>query len=301
MTSYRSALASARGRLADGGIDTAALDARLLLAAAAGLDAAALIARDAEALPPLAIEVFDTYLLRRLAREPVSRILGEKEFYGLPFRLGAAALVPRAETEILVDAVLVELRERRLLRPTICDLGVGTGAILIALLVALPEARGVGVDISVAALDIARENAEKLGVAARISFHRSDFAGGPVGPFDVGVSNPPYIRSDAIEDLEPEVRMYDPRIALDGGADGLDAYRAILARAPELLAPRGLLAFEVGHDQSEAVSALCVAAGLDNIRVRPDLGGIARVVTAQAEGADGHAAKKSLGKVRVSG
>ena len=166
---------------------------------------------------------------------------------------------------------------------------------------ALPEARGVAVDISDAALAIARENAERLGVAARISFHRGDFAVDPAGPFDVVASNPPYIRSDAIEDLEPEVRMYDPRIALDGGADGLDAYRAILARAPELLAPRSLLAFEVGHDQSAPVSALCVAAGLDNIRVCPDLAGIARVVTAQAEGADGDAAKKSLGKVRVSG
>ena len=281
MTSYRFALASARQKLADVGIGTAALDARLLLAAASGLDAAALIARDSEPLPPLAIEVFDAYLKRRLAREPVSRILGEKEFYGLPFRIGAATLVPRAETEILVETVLAELRERRSPRPTICDLGAGSGAILISLMVALPGARGVAVDISDAALDVARENADRLGVASRISFHRGDFGTGLAGLFDVVVSNPPYIRSDAIEDLEPEVRMYDPRVALDGGADGLDAYRAILSRVPELLAPRGLLAFEVGHDQSEPVSALCLAAGLNHIAIRPDLAGIARVVTAQ--------------------
>ena len=279
MTSYRYALASARRRLADSGIDTAALDGRLLLAAAIGLDAGALVARDAEPLPPLAIEVFDTYLQRRLAREPVSRILGEKEFCGLPFRLGPAALVPRAETEILVEAVLVELRRRRLPRAAICDLGVGSGAILISLLVALPEAHGVGVEISEAALDVARENAERLGVATRVSFHRGDFAGGPAGPFDVVVSNPPYIRRDAIDLLEPEVRIHDPRIALDGGADGLDAYRAILARLPDLLAPYGIVALEVGHDQSEDVSALCAAAGLNHIGVQSDLSGIARVVT----------------------
>ena len=304
MRTYAAALAEARTALAGAGIASAALDARLLMAAAAGLDTAALIARANENLPALAEGRFDAHLKRRIAGEPVARILGEKEFWGLPFEVNAATLVPRPDTETLVQAVLTEARSRFDGTFTICDLGTGSGAIVIALLSELPDARGVATDISEAALATARRNAERLGVAAQISFHAVDFAKGPDGPFDVVVSNPPYIPSGAIESLAAEVKDYDPHAALDGGPDGLGAYRAILARADTLVAKGGLMALEVGYDQSESVAALCRANGLGDVTIRHDLAGIGRVVVAHAAGTQTDkrkAAKKALGKVWISG
>lgn len=303
MTTYRAALAAARAALGGAGSESPALDARLLLAAAAGVDGAAVIARNAEPLPALAEAAFDAYLRRRLAGEPVARILGEKEFWGLRFQVGEATLVPRPETEILVESVLAECRARFAPDVGICDLGTGSGAIVVALLTELPRAHGTGSDISAAALAVARKNAERLGVAARISFYEGDFGEGPDGRFDVVVSNPPYIRTQEIAALAPEVRDHDPRAALDGGSDGLDAYRTILARAPLILKQGGVLAFEVGFDQAQAVAALCRSAGLRDPAIRRDLAGRDRVVVAALEtpGAAGGLSKKALGKVAITG
>jgi release factor glutamine methyltransferase len=303
VTTYGAARAAARAALAARGIDSAALDARLLLAAAAGLDMAALIARANDELPDLAERRFAAHLRRRLDGEPVARILGEKEFWGLSFEVNEATLLPRPDTETLVEAVVAEARRSLPPSISICDLGTGCGAILIALLTELPQAHGIGTDLSEDALAAARRNAEQLGVGDRIAFRCVDFTKGPDDPFDVVVSNPPYIPSGAIQGLAREVRDFDPLAALDGGHDGLAAYRAILARADRLLAAGGLLAFEVGHDQGEAVAALCRAAGIDDVAVVGDLAGIGRVVVGRrdASGSGRMAAKKALGKVHAKG
>ena len=282
MTSFGAALRRGRFALAEGGLAGAAPDARLLLGEAAGLDAAALLARGPDLLPDAVLAKFEMLLRRRLAGEPVARILGRKEFWGLTFELGPATLVPRPETETLVEVVLREARRKFPPAVMIADLGTGSGAILIALLTELPETHGVGIDISADALEIARRNAERFGVAERIGFHRADFAMKLNRRFDVIVSNPPYILSDVIAGLEPEVRDHDPRAALDGGPDGLAAYRAILAHVNELLVEGGLAAFEVGYDQADAVVALCRGAGLADVDAVADLAGTNRVVTARA-------------------
>jgi release factor glutamine methyltransferase len=285
-------------------VDSPGLDARLLLADAAGLDMAALMARGDEALAELARTRFDAHIKARIGGKSIARILGHREFWGLSFGLNEATLEPRPETEILVEAVLAEVRLRFAPDLAICDLGTGSGAILIALLTELPEARGVGTDIAQAALDMAEMNADRLGVGSRARFALCEFSTGPYGLFDVIVSNPPYIRSAEIQGLAREVRDHDPHVALDGGPDGLAAYRTIIARAPELLAQNGLLALEVGYDQGEAVAALCRAGGWHDVAIRADLAGAGRVVTATANNASetrGKRAKKALGNLDVSG
>lgn len=282
MRSVGAALAAARAAFAEAGIDTAALDARLLLSEAARLDTTALLARPERTLPADADARFSSHVARRLSGEPVGRILSLREFWGMPFRVGSATLEPRPDTETLVEAALQEARRLKSGPEfTICDLGTGTGAILIALLSELPEATGTAADVSPAAIGIARENAETLGVATRISFYVGDFAEGPDGPFDMVVSNPPYVRSADLAALPREVRDHDPRAALDGGADGLSAYRTIIGRAHGLLRQGGILAFEVGQDQAEAVSDLCAHGGLSVRRQVADLSGKARVVVAE--------------------
>jgi release factor glutamine methyltransferase len=302
VTTFGTALAAARLALGSAGIPTAALDARLLLADAAGLDMAALIARGGEPVTGLAEATFAAHLRRRLAGEPVARILGRKEFWGLPFLVNEATLVPRPDTEILVEAVLAQVKAG----PgniSLCDLGTGSGAVIVALLSELPQATGVATDISPAALDVASENAERLGVAGRIRFCLAHFADGPDGRFDVVVSNPPYIRSGDMSGLPIEVRGFDPPVALDGGSDGLAAYRAILARVPHLLNPGGLFAVEVGYDGSQAVAKLCGEAGLEAVAAASDLKGVVRVVTGRWNGAARALprVKKALGKVGITG
>jgi release factor glutamine methyltransferase len=306
MTTFDEALTAARTSLGKAGAESPGLDARLLLAAASRLDMAELIARGNVSLPALAHAVFDDHMKRRLKGEPVARIVGEKEFWGLPLAVGPAVLVPRPDTETLVEVVLAETRRRfadnGVGNVTICDLGTGTGAILIALLSALSDAHGTATDISPEALAMARLNAERHRVAERIDFAQADFATGPRGPFHVVVANPPYIRSDAIDELGAEVRGYDPRLALDGGPDGLAAYRSILRRIDSLLVEGGLLGFEVGYDQGESVAALCREKGLGDVCMHSDLTGTGRVVTAfrTMSGASAAAAKKALGKVERS-
>jgi release factor glutamine methyltransferase len=303
MTTFGEALAAARARLCDAGAATPGLDARLLMAAAAGLDAAALIARSREPLPCLAQSRFDAHLKRRLGGEPVARIIGEKEFWSLAFAIDGAVLAPRPETEILVEVALGEARRRFPPDIHICDLGTGSGAVIVALLVELPDARGTAMDLSEEALRVARRNAERHGVALRLSLEQGDFASKPEGPFDVVVSNPPYIRTETISRLAPEVREYDPHLALDGGWDGLEAYRAILARAPELIRADGVIALETGHDQSAAVADLCRLAGLAEVRIVSDLSGTERVVVARQHKLSNYTEgqQKTLGNVGISG
>jgi release factor glutamine methyltransferase len=276
------ALSDARVRLASAGIDSAALDARLLLKAATGLDAARLIAKSREPLADAAARRFGAMLDRRCRREPVARILGEKEFWGLPIGLNPATLVPRPETEIVVEAALDAVRHFHI-GPAIhiCDLGTGSGAILIALLSELPHARGTGTDVSAEALAQAERNAERLGLVDRVCFELSDFGENPEGPFCLVVSNPPYVRESEIALLTPEARDFDPRAALDGGADGLDAYRAIARRLPRLVSPGGAAVLEVGAGQAHDVAALVAAQGMEVCELRRDLAGIARALVAR--------------------
>lgn len=282
MTSRAAALAATRAALAAAGIDSAALDARLLVAAAADLDPAELIGHPDRPLEPAAQRRLAEFVTRRRARQPVARILGQKEFWGLDFAVTPDTLVPRPETETLVEAVLDWARERRKARLRLCDLGTGTGAIAIALLRELPEAEAVASDVSAGALAVARRNARRHGVADRLRLEQVSFAAGPAGPFDVLVSNPPYVRSAEIAALAPEVAGYEPRLALDGGADGMDAYRIILAHSLHRLYPAGLLAVEVGYDQGEILARMCQARGLAIREIRRDLAGVPRAVLAAA-------------------
>jgi release factor glutamine methyltransferase len=218
---------------------------------------------------------------RRLAGEPVARILGEKEFWGLPLQLSSATLVPRPDTETVVELALELMRAGgkldRALR--IADLGTGSGAILLALLSELPAAQGFGTDISQAALQTAGANAARAGLSDRATFLACDYASGLIGSFDLIVSNPPYIRTADIDGLAAEVRNHDPPAALDGGADGLNAYRALIPQAAPLLAPGAVLVVEAGEGQSAQIQTLMTAAGLMALNApRADLAGIPRAV-----------------------
>jgi release factor glutamine methyltransferase len=262
-------------------LDSPELDARILIGHALSLDHAGLVAAGARQLAAGERGAIAALARRRLAHEPVARIIGTKEFWGLPLRLDAETLVPRPETETVVEAALAAV-ERGGPRPRpvrIADLGTGSGAILLALLSELPNAFGVGTDSSRGALTMARGNACRLGLT-RAAYVACDMAEALRGPFDIVVSNPPYIASRDIAALPPEVRLFDPPRALDGGADGLDFYRAIAAVAPVLLAPGGALVVELGSGQAEAVTALFAAAGLAPSAPRPDLSAVPRALVA---------------------
>ena len=262
-------------------LDSADLDARLLLGSALKLDLTGLIASGARRLTAGEAELVEAFTARRLHGEPVARILGWKEFWGLPLKLSAETLVPRPDTETVVEFALELLRDQpapdRALR--ILDIGTGTGAILLALLSERPEAFGVGTDISESALQTARENAAALGVASRAGFVACSYAAALKGPFDLMVSNPPYVRSADIAGLAEEVRTYDPRAALDGGADGLAAYRALIPQAMQLLADGGVLVVEAGYGQAREIEGLMAAAGIAVAGPpKADLAGIPRAV-----------------------
>ena len=259
------------------GSETPSLDARLLICEALGIDHAALV-RDADAALGSASARLVSLANRRLAGEPISRILGRREFYGLSFALGPDTLDPRADTETLVDAALQLLQDRANLPLRVLDLGTGTGAILAALLSHCPAAFGIGIDRAAGACAVAAANLGALGLAARAALVCGDWAEAIVGAFDLVVSNPPYIASGEIAALAPDVRGHDPRLALDGGADGLAAYRALVPAAAILLRAGGWLVVEIGAGQADAVAALQRKAGLDAIGAHRDLGGHIRVV-----------------------
>jgi release factor glutamine methyltransferase len=262
-------------------IDSAELDARLLAGAVLGLDLTGMITAADRRLSADESARLDQFAQRRLAGEPVARILGHKEFWGLSLQLSPATLVPRPDTEAVVELALEMLRANGTVnRPLrVADLGTGSGAILLALLSELPEAHGFGTDISAAALQAAAANAARAGLTARATFIACDYATGLSGRFDLIVSNPPYIRSADIGGLAAEVRDYDPLAALDGGADGLDAYRALIPQAAGVLAPGAVLVVEAGQGQSGDIEALMAAAGLTHeIAPKADLAGIPRAV-----------------------
>jgi len=264
------------------GIEEAEADARLLIGHALHLDRARLIAQSDRILEAREVTVISALAARRLRREPVSRILGEKEFWSLPISVTPDVLVPRPETETVVEAALdfVIRSGLRLEKLRVLDIGTGSGALLLALLKELPNAVGTGTDVSSAALDVARANATRCRLDIRCNFVICNIATGVEGPFDLIVSNPPYIAHDEIATLAPEVRDYDPQVALDGGQDGFDAYRSIASDIKRILAPGGRLFVELGRGQDEQVRALFTKAGLSPGIPRKDLAGITRVLGA---------------------
>jgi release factor glutamine methyltransferase len=268
--------------LSAAGIAGAERESRLLLMMATALTPERLLLDDARALSSAEARALSQALFRRLAHEPLSRIAGERAFYGRLFNVSPAVLDPRPETELLIDVVLSWAdatggRQRPL---RILDVGTGSGCILLTLLAQLPLAQGLATDISPEVLAVARGNAVRVGVAGRASFEQVRSLDGLTGPFDVLVSNPPYIPSAEIDRLDPSVRNYDPRAALDGGTDGLAVYREIALRAG-LIVPSGLIALEVGAGQSATVSAL-LKRNVENRSGAPwtriDLGGHERTV-----------------------
>ena len=272
-------LGRAVAELRAAGVESARLDVRLLLADALGATPAQVLAYPERRLNPAEAGRFSALLTRRLAREPVSRILGRREFWSLDLVVGPTTLDPRPDSETLVEAVLAHLGDRA--RPrTLLDLGTGSGCLLLALLAELPGGWGLGVDLDPAALAVARKNAESLGLDRRARFLAGDWATALAGPWDVVVCNPPYIESAALRRLAPEVAGFDPRVALDGGADGLAAYRRLVPDLGRLLAPGALVALEVGAGQANAVEALLSRAGLASIGRVPDLSGVARCLLA---------------------
>jgi release factor glutamine methyltransferase len=265
--------------LAKGGKEPAQIDARVLLCAALDIDHADLVRNRNCPLGPGAAAVA-TFAARRLQGEPVSRIIGHREFWRACFKIGPAVLDPRPETETLIEAVLDHAARFSRENWRILDLGTGSGAILCSLLQSLPGASGVGTDISIGACAIARDNLAELGLAWRGLVVCGDWTHALRGPFDVIVSNPPYVARGEISRLAPEVRDHDPRLALDGGEDGLAAYREIIPACRDLLAPGGLIALEVGAGQHPAVESLLAGAFGAPVKVRLDLDGCRRVVLA---------------------
>jgi release factor glutamine methyltransferase len=266
------------------GIDNVRFEARLLLGRAAGLSAEQLIARGGEPAPAAAAAALRELTARRIRREPMAYILGEREFWGLPFKVSPAVLVPRPDSETVIEAALALMPDR--LRPwRIADLGVGSGCLLLTLLREFPAALGVGLELSPDALAIARSNARTLGVEGRARLMAGDWrqpgwAAGLGGPFDLLVSNPPYIDTAEIDRLMPEVARFEPRAALDGGADGLAAYREIAAAVPELVVPGGRILVEAGVGQVPEIAAIFSSRGLTIDAPWKDLAGVDRVVSA---------------------
>jgi len=266
------------------GVEAPEVDARALLGHALRLDRAQLIAQADRILEPREIDMVSALAARRLRREPVSRILGTKEFWSMPLTVTPDVLVPRPDTETVIEAALdlVVRGGLRMEKLRLLDIGTGSGALLLALLSELPHATGLGTDISAAALSVARANAERLGFAGRCTFAACDIAAGVGGPFDLIVSNPPYVARGDIAALAPEVSDYDPAVALDGGTDGLDLYRVIAGEARRLLAPGGRLIVELGAGQEPPVRALFTKSGLTDRGARNDLAGIPRALVAGA-------------------
>jgi release factor glutamine methyltransferase len=269
---------AARRRLEAAGIEGPVIDARLMLEVAANATRADIVTDPYRVLTPDQIQTLDSFLTRRAAREPVSHILGRKGFWTIELKVTPDVLTPRPDTEVIVDYVLKTLTPD--LPVHMLDLGVGSGAILLAILSERVMATGLGVDISSPALEVARENAALMGLTDRAQFLHADWAQGqPDDRYDLVVSNPPYIATGVIATLEPEVREHEPHLALDGGKDGLDAYRKLASEILRVLKPGGLFAIEIGYDQSRPVEALMRHAGAKGVRTLKDLANRNRVVT----------------------
>jgi release factor glutamine methyltransferase len=304
-TTIARTLTAAAARLAAAGVEDPRRDARLLIAAALEVGPEHLIAHPARVLEHAETARIEALIARRAAREPVSRILGRRGFWSLDLEITPDTLDPRPDSETLVAAVLARIGAQGLVGAplSVLDLGTGSGCLLLALLSELPAATGLGLDISAAALQVARRNARKLGLSHRARFAAADWAGdwagdcagdwgaGLDGSWQVIISNPPYITEAEIGELAPEVARYDPRLALTAGFDGLDAYRKLLPQAARLLGRGGVLALEVGRGRQDAVTALLAGSGLTALGRHRDLGGIERCLLA-CHGKPGESAKK---------
>jgi len=273
-------LEAAVRRLHAAGIDTARLDARLLLGDVLQVETSDLVAHPERALAPTETERFRGLVERRCRHQPVSQLLARREFWGLTFRVTADTLIPRPETEVVVEQALAGIPDRmQSLR--ILDLGTGTGCLLLTLLHELPKATGLAIDRSPGALAVARANAEALGVADRAEFHLGNWTEGLTESFDLVVSNPPYISTSDMERLVPEVARHEPHLALHGGQDGLDCYRAIAQGLAGRLRPNGRLLLEIGSDQGDSVPAVFTAAGFTCTAKHNDLAGLPRCLVLQ--------------------
>lgn len=266
------ALRLAVPRLAAAGVGEAARDARVLLAHALGIKSDRLTLHLPDVMTAAQAQAFEVALEARVARQPVAQITGVRLFWGLPFRVTRDTLDPRPETEALVAEALT----RPFLK--VLDLGTGTGCILLSCLKGMPIAQGVGVDFSEAALEVAGDNSRSLGLEKRVRFLHSDWFSNVPGAFDLIVSNPPYIAAEEMAGLAPEVRDWEPHLALTPGGDGLEAYRVIVRGAGARLMPGGRLLVEIGPTQGPAVAELFIAAGLSDVRILPDMDGRDRVV-----------------------
>ncbi|MCK4713800.1 MAG: peptide chain release factor N(5)-glutamine methyltransferase [Marinosulfonomonas sp.] len=266
------ALALAVQRLKAADVPDAANDARILLAHALGIDRSRLTLVLPDEIPPETAAAFDAIITRRANRQPVSQIIGRREFYGRDFIVTPDVLDPRPETELLIEAALAAPFE------TVLDLGTGSGCILLTLLAENAMATGQGVDISDAALDVARRNAARLDLGTRSRFATSNWFKAVSGTFDLIVSNPPYIAAGEMPMLAPDVRNWEPEIALSPGGDGLASYRKIIATAPQHLNAKGRLLVEIGYRQGKAVKALFQSAGFDGITIVQDINGHDRVI-----------------------
>jgi release factor glutamine methyltransferase len=268
----------AKAALEAAGLVGPVIDARLLVEAAADATRADIIGDPYRALTPDQEARLADYIARRVRREPVSHILGRKGFWKIMLSVTKDVLTPRPDTEVIVDTVLKAFPETMAFN--MLDLGVGSGAILLAVLAERPAAKGLGIDVSEEALAVARENAANLGLGGQVALLRGDWTSGlSDDSFDLVVSNPPYIATHVIETLEPEVRVHEPRLALDGGADGLDAYRILAPEILRVLKPGGTFAVEIGYDQKAPVEALFRDAGASGVRTLLDLTNQDRVVT----------------------
>jgi release factor glutamine methyltransferase len=277
LTVVAAALRAARARLASAGVENPMLDSRLLLARALGVPTSHLTAAPDRELRADEHAAYEQLLQRRAAREPIAYILRRREFWSLDFVVTPATLVPRPETETLVEAALAGHRDLGS-KLRILDLGTGSGCVLLALLHERAQANGLGVDISAAAISVARLNAERLGLVPRAEWLVRDWRAGVEGRFDLVVANPPYIAHAELETLAPEVREHEPRAALDGGPDGLDAYRDLLKRIPGWLAPDGLAMLEIGAGQASKLCDLVTrGTGLVIVDFKRDLAAIERV------------------------
>ncbi len=273
----REALARTAARLRETGVEAPWMEARLLLEAASGLGAVEQIGDPDRPLDEPTLAALERLVERRADREPLAYILGEKEFHGLAFTVSPEVLIPRPETEILVELVRECLPDPAApLR--ILDIGTGSGCLLVTLLTLCRGAFGIGTDLSFPALRIARHNAERHEVGDRAGWVCCRWADALSGPFQVIVGNPPYVPTAELAVLQPEIRRHEPRLAFDGGPEGLDAYRALAREIPPLLAEDGIAVLELGRGQGAAVAGLMREAGLEIVEIRPDLAGIARAM-----------------------
>lgn len=263
-------------RLRESHIDNASLDIRLLVQKATGWDRTEQILNEGAVLEKHQSAALEEFVARRISGEPIDHILGSRAFYGRDFIVTKDVLSPRPETEGLVDEALAFIKDIQ--SPNILDLGTGSGAIILTLLSERSDAKGVAVDLSEAALTIARQNADKLGVAERVTFVKGSWFEPVTGPFDMIVSNPPYITDAAMEALMPEVKNFDPDMALRGGSDGLGPYHIIVGQAATYLKPGGALIVEIGYDQGASVADMFTHHGFHDVRVHKDLSGHNRVV-----------------------